>query len=62
MKPIPLLYAVQSESGQYFGYVMTLEVAKQLSPKHHTRPYVSESNDRLVLNEDRHPKTYGLPL
>ncbi|GAB7057375.1 hypothetical protein JCM16163A_41240 [Paenibacillus sp. YK5] len=30
MKPIPLLYYVESESGHHRGYIMSLEIAKRM--------------------------------
>lgn len=45
MNPVPLMYFVQSETGQHMGYVMPLEIAKLIihnKPPPDEREYVKE--------------------
>ena len=56
MRPVPLMYAVQSESGHYFGYVMSLEIAKRMDGR---KPPPDEREGTVNRTDKHHPLLRG---
>lgn len=61
MKPIPLLFYVESESGNHSGYIMSLDIAKRMdrvkTPPDEREGAVETFSDKTRLSSSQKVKT-----